>query len=392
MSWNRGWNRGWSYPAYVSVGDKLSKATKHAAALAKKQGRAVSPVKPQGRKISNTFWGKGWCDHLDGMSDFASRLTRGATYLRNGSVVDLVIKPGRVESIVAGSEPYEVSIEIDRLQKPSFEALKKQCTGSIRSLIDLLAGKLEESVIKHLTHAETGMFPKPKQIRMKCSCPDFASVCKHIAAVFYAIGCKLDREPELLFVLREVDHKELIGIEALAPTLANDPLLQGEDALGGADLGALFGIEIDSGEAPPKQQPVKPNRDLMKPNRARTKKSEPITAAASPPKKVAKDEAKTASSAKSKKVAISKKTPRVKPVSAKERSHLGSLVKEFFEREKAAGGASTLKGPNGASKKRPTALASRGEPLKSPENVQVSASRSITGRSNKRPGPKRPAK
>ena len=210
-----------------------------------KKGQAVSPVRIEGRTIASTFWGKAWCTNLESYSDFANRLPRGRTYVRNGSVVHLKIDKGRIEALVSGSELYEVQIDIAALPKPDWQALKAQCAGKIGTLVELLQGKLSKAVMELVTDRDQGLFPKPKEIKMRCSCPDYAGMCKHIAAVMYGVGNRLDSSPELLFVLRGVDHLELIEqaiptapIEAKssAPTIATD------------DLGAIFDIEI--GDAP----------------------------------------------------------------------------------------------------------------------------------------------
>jgi len=228
---------------YVSVGDKISKAVKKAAQVAKKEKRSPSPVSVQGRAIAKTFWGKAWCDNLVAYQDFSNRLPRGATYVRNGSVVDLVIKPKKVEAIVAGSTPYTVRIEITELDKKRWKAIRSECSESIDSLLDLLSGKLSDGVMQQLTDQKTGLFPSPKEIRMSCSCPDYSSCCKHLAAVMYGIGARLDNQPELLFLLRGVDHNELVS-QAIASGNLDRELSSGSGGLDSQDLGAIFGIEL----------------------------------------------------------------------------------------------------------------------------------------------------
>ncbi len=228
---------------YVSVGEKLSKAVKKAAQVAKKEKRSPSPVSIQGRTIAKTFWGKAWCDNLTAYQDFSNRLPRGATYVRNGSVVDLVIKPKKVEAIVAGSTPYTVRIEITELDKKRWKTIRSECSESIDSLLDLLSGKLSDGVMQQLTDQKTGLFPSPKEIRMKCSCPDYSSCCKHLAAVMYGIGARLDNQPELLFLLRGVDHHELVS-QAIASGNLDRELSSGSGGLDSQDLGAIFGIEL----------------------------------------------------------------------------------------------------------------------------------------------------
>ena len=239
MSWGQQW------APYVSVGDKLSKAVRHAVQLAKKQKREREPVSIQGRAIAKTFWGKAWCDNLTAYQDYSNRLPRGATYVRNGSVVDLIIKPKKIEAVVAGSMPYTVKIDISELDKNRWKAIRSECSESIDSLLDLLSGRLSDGVMKQLTDQKTGLFPSPREIRMSCSCPDYSSCCKHLAAVMYGVGARLDNQPELLFLLRGVDHQELVS-QAIAAGNLNRELSSGSGGLDSQDLGAIFGIELDN--------------------------------------------------------------------------------------------------------------------------------------------------
>lgn len=238
------WGHQWA--PYVSAGEKRNKATRKAAAFAKKQKREPEPVQIQGRTIAKSFWGKAWCDNLAAYQDYSNRLPRGATYVRNGSVVDLIITPKKIEAIVAGSEPYTVRIEIAELDSKRWKLIRSECSESIDSLLDLLSGKLSDGVMKRLTDQKTGLFPAPREIRMSCSCPDYSSCCKHLAAVMYGIGARLDNQPELLFVLRGVDHQELVSQAIAAGNL--DRELSGSESggLDSQDLGAIFGIELDN--------------------------------------------------------------------------------------------------------------------------------------------------
>ncbi|MEI8379366.1 MAG: SWIM zinc finger family protein [Planctomycetota bacterium] len=244
------WGDDFGYRDYVPVGQKLANANQYARDVASKSGREPSPVKPAGRTITKTFWGTAWCDNLKAYSDYSNRLPRGATYLRNGSVVDLVITPGAVEAIVAGSDPYEIEIQIEKLPKAEWTRLKEDCSASIDSLLDLLAGKFSKGVMARLTQKTGGLFPSPKQISMSCSCPDYSSCCKHLAAVMYGIGCRLDTQPELLFVLRGVDHMELISEAVAEGNLDRELTDSSDNSLAGVDLGALFGIELEQPSAP----------------------------------------------------------------------------------------------------------------------------------------------
>ena len=235
MSWYYG------FRPYVSVAKRRAKAAKEVAKRVK-NGQKVSPVQIEGRTIASTFWGQAWCTNLESYSDFANRLPRGRTYVRNGSVVDLQIEKGRIKALVSGSELYEIQIEIAALPKKNWQTLKAQSAGKISTLVELLQGKLSKAIMELVTDRDKGLFPKPAEITMRCSCPDYAGMCKHVAAVMYGVGNRLDSSPELLFLLRAVDHLELIeqAIPA-APVRAKS----GAPTIAADNLAAIFDIEID---------------------------------------------------------------------------------------------------------------------------------------------------
>jgi uncharacterized Zn finger protein len=247
------YGRGWK--PYVSVAQRRAKATRHVAKLAK-QGRKVLPVEIAGRKIAATFWGTAWCENLESYSDFENRLPRGRTYVRNGSVVDLQIKRGCVTAMVSGSEIYEIKIDIAPLNKACWKNIKGDCARSIDSLIDLLQGRFSKGVMERLTRQDGGLFPKPKEISVRCSCPDWAVLCKHAAAALYGVGARLDSAPEMLFLLRGVDHLELISqaVDGANLDAAFAPGPTG--ALAGEDLGELFGIDMETPDQTPPTPPV----------------------------------------------------------------------------------------------------------------------------------------
>ncbi len=253
MAWYGDYGR---WKPYVPVARRRANAAGFAARLAKKEKRALAPVKIEGRQIARSFWGQAWCDHLEKYSDFANRLPRGRTYVRNGSVVDLQITHGKIKAFVAGSEVYTVTISIRTLEKAAWKRIKHDCSRSIDSLIDLLQGRFDQGVMQRLTHREQGLFPQPAEIKLDCTCPDWASMCKHVAAVLYGVGARLDSAPEMLFKLRQVDHLELISQAVAADNL--DSALGGNkaDALAGNDLGELFGIDIEAGERTDESAPA----------------------------------------------------------------------------------------------------------------------------------------
>jgi uncharacterized Zn finger protein len=212
-----------------------------------KKGQRFSPVKIAGRKIATTFWGRAWCDNLESYSDFSNRLPRGRTYVRNGSVLDLQIEVGRVISVVCGSELYRITIKIKPLNEPAWEAIRAKCGQQIGSLVELLQGKLSKDVMAIVTAHRSGLFPAPHEIEMSCSCPDWAGMCKHLAATLYGVGNRLDCQPELLFTLRQVDQMELIA-QAGRPIITPAPSKR--KSIATADLADVFGIEFDESLAP----------------------------------------------------------------------------------------------------------------------------------------------
>jgi uncharacterized Zn finger protein len=213
----------------------------------KKAGRHVSPVEIVGRRITTTFWGDAWCRNLEAYSDYANRLPRGRTYVRNGLVIDLKIEAGRVRSLVSGSDIYEVGIRIEPLSTPRWAAIKRLCAGKIDSLVELLQGSISRGVMEIVTRKGEGLFPSPKEISLSCSCPDWAAMCKHVAATLYGVGARLDQKPEMLFTLRGVDPAEMVEAAVEQPPRAG--MRPRGRLLASEELSSVFGVDIDTGDA-----------------------------------------------------------------------------------------------------------------------------------------------
>lgn len=245
------WNHYDDYRPYVPVADRRAAAEKKMRAL-RRQGYEITPIEAfRGNKIAQSFWGHAWCRHLESFSDYESRLPRGRTYVRNGSVCHLAISSGKIEAMVYGSELYEIAIHIAPLSAEKWSALKKQCSGKIGTLLELLQGKLSDEIMKIVTDRSDGLFPSPKEIRLDCNCPDYADLCKHLAAVLYGVGVRLDDQPELLFLLRGVNHQELVEADlssALAPKFG----ASSRRRLAPSALSNVFGVDIaaDADEPP----------------------------------------------------------------------------------------------------------------------------------------------
>lgn len=230
------------FPKSITKAEASDRAAAAAARLMARRGRpsALEPVAAlAGLKIATTFWGKAWCQNLESYSDLANRLPRGRSYVRHGAVIDLKIAGGTVRAQVAGSRVYHVEIDIEPLDPARWEAVVAASAGQIDSLVALLEGRFPEVLLRLVTDRARGLFPEPAQIAMTCSCPDSAGMCKHLAAVLYGVGARLDQRPELLFVLRGVDAGDLVhaaGVRAGATPAA--------DGIAEDELGALFGIEM----------------------------------------------------------------------------------------------------------------------------------------------------
>jgi uncharacterized Zn finger protein len=235
----------WGWRPYVSVAERRRRAAREIDKR-RKQGHSASPVIIAGRTIVKTFWGKAWCDNLERYSDFANRLPRGRTYVRNGSVIDLQIAAGTIQALVSGSEIYKVVVKITPVTKARWKSICMDCAGAIDSLVELLQGRFSGGVMERICRQNTGLFPSPKEIRLSCSCPDWADMCKHVAAVLYGIGARLDEHPELLFRLHAVKEAELIARAGTALPLAKEGPARSR-VLGRKDLSDIFGLEMAPG-------------------------------------------------------------------------------------------------------------------------------------------------
>jgi uncharacterized Zn finger protein len=253
------YDRGWA--PYVPVAERRRRAVLAMEKLAKK-GHPVAPVVITGRGIVTTFWGKAWCDNLESYHDFENRLPRGRTYVRNGSVLDLQIAAREVTAMVSGSSLYRVTIGIDPVLRAQWRSICKDCAGGIDSLVELLQGRLSQGVMERICRQGLGLFPAPRQIHFKCSCPDYASMCKHVAAVLYGVGARLDHQPELLFRLRAVDEKDLLtGIDRALTTTT--PGAAAGKVLEADDLSAVFGLDMADSK-PDADTPEKAKRAVRK--------------------------------------------------------------------------------------------------------------------------------
>jgi len=270
---------------YVPVAARRLQALRELAAL-KKKGHQALPVVIDGRMIARTFWGKAWCDNLERYSDFANRLPRGRTYVRNGSVVDLQIAAGAVTAMVSGSDLYRIQVRVAEVPKARWNAVCRDCAGAIDSLVELLQGRFSQGVMARICQEKTGLFPSPAEITFDCSCPDWASMCKHVAAVLYGIGARLDEHPDLLFALRKVDQQDLITRAGKGlPRPTKGP--KAGKVLDAGNLSEVFGIEMAKA-AKPRAAGVRPKKPPLRKEQAAAPNAEVKPAARTPAKSAAK--------------------------------------------------------------------------------------------------------
>ncbi|MDR0670848.1 MAG: hypothetical protein LBF64_00885 [Oscillospiraceae bacterium] len=232
---------GWG--EYVPVAKKREQAQKLIAKL-KKKNPNLSPVVIEGKKITTTWWGKAWCDNLTSYQDYANRLPRGSAYVKNGYVVDLQINGGDITAKVNGSDLYDIKIKIDPLDEEKWAKIVKKVANRIGSIAELAEGKFSQELADVFMRKGDGLFPSPRQIHMDCDCPDWAGMCKHLAAVMYGVGNRLDSAPLLFFQMRGIDPSELIkkSVDEKMANLLKNSKKRSKRVIKDADIERLFGI------------------------------------------------------------------------------------------------------------------------------------------------------
>jgi uncharacterized Zn finger protein len=233
------------YPEYVPVSVKKEKAQRQIEKLRKKNPN-LAPIIIEGRTIAHTWWGKAWNDNLELYADYSNRLARGRSYIRSGAVLDVQIETGRVTALVQGSRrtPYTVQVQIDALSDRQLESIAKLCDQRITDLEELLVGRFPKELQELFTLKGQGLFPTNKEIHFDCTCPDWASMCKHVTATLYGIGARFDGDPTLFFTLRDIDFGSLIKktIDQKMESMLKNAGKASSRVLDDPDVLDLFGI------------------------------------------------------------------------------------------------------------------------------------------------------
>jgi uncharacterized Zn finger protein len=235
----------WGYYEYKPVAEKKANAQKKLEKL-KKKNPNIAPVVIKGRKIATTWWGEAWNSNLERYADYTNRISRGSAYVKNGMVLDLQIAPGKISALVQGSsrEPYAVLIEIDKLPAVKWKAIVEQSSHRISGIAELTEGKFPEELAQIFLRQGTGLFPSPQEIHLHCSCPDWADMCKHVAAALYGVGARLDHDPLLFFTLRAIDFSALLkkSVEEKIDSMLKNADKKSKRIIDDADVAGLFGL------------------------------------------------------------------------------------------------------------------------------------------------------
>ena len=242
MANRRYWNEVY-YPQPTET--QLKKNASETAKKAKKKGQTLNPVVITGRKIAKSWWGQAWCANLERYADFQTRLPRGQRYVKTGAVVDLKIEKGKLAARVQGSRktPYKVEVRVSPLSEERCQEIISRCTERVDTLENLLSGSFPKS-LKEVFLGAGGLFPTPREISFSCSCPDWALMCKHIAAVLYGVGARLDDDPMMFFSLRGIDTEKFVEtvISSRLDTMLKNADKPSERILTGSGWETLFGV------------------------------------------------------------------------------------------------------------------------------------------------------
>jgi uncharacterized Zn finger protein len=235
----------WGYGHYraPSVAERRDTAEKRAKKLEKQLG-GLQPVTVEGNKIARKWWGIAWNKNLESYADFENRIGRGRSYCKNGLILDLRISEGEVAAKVSGGSLYGVNIKIEKLADRKWGSIVAACSKRVENVGALVEGRFPPELADVFMKQGEGLFPSPKEIHMSCDCPDYAMLCKHIAAVLYGVGARLDSDPLLFFKLRGVDPGELIkkSVEEKMRSLLANAGKKSRRVIADSDVARIFGV------------------------------------------------------------------------------------------------------------------------------------------------------
>lgn len=179
--------------------------------------RAVrSGIKAKSKRgaFGESWWAKRWMAVLEGFH-LGARLQRGRSYARRGQVIRIDIAEGMVTANVQGSRPrpYDVVIEFATLGASEWRKVADALAEEALFAAKLLAGAMPPEIVQVFEKARVSLFPSAtNDLTSRCSCPDSANPCKHVAAVYYLLGEEFDRDPFLIFRLRGMSREGLVKL------------------------------------------------------------------------------------------------------------------------------------------------------------------------------------
>ena len=196
--------------------------------------------------FGKTWWGQEWLNSLTHI-DYENRIPRGAAYARKGAVTDIKIDGGLIKAKVQGTQrtPYRVEIKVPQVDAEHVARLVDELSEQPLLVSKLMNHELDPQVMTIARKVGIRLFPESwRDLDMRCSCPDWALMCKHVAAVLYGIGTRFDRDPLLFFELRGIDVNKLIDT-TLQDRIEN--MLENADTrtsrmMDDEDLASIFGV------------------------------------------------------------------------------------------------------------------------------------------------------
>lgn len=211
------------------------------------RGHDLKPIVIEGKTLGRTWWGKAWNQNLESYADYSNRVGRGKTYVRQGMVIHLNIEEAQVFGLVQGRKkaPYEILVKIEPSTEDDIKAIGEISRQHVESFESLLHGEFPKELEVLFTRKGFGLFPSPKEIDFYCSCPDHAYMCKHVAAVLYGIGSRLDEDPQLFFTLRQINGINFIkeSIDVVLTDMLNGAGVKTERTISEEKAKRLFGFD-----------------------------------------------------------------------------------------------------------------------------------------------------
>ncbi len=197
MPRSRRWDDPWQrYPASVPL------PAENGIATSKQRG-----------KMAASWWSQRLVELLDSYG-LGARMQRGRRYARQGQLVSFDVQPGVIVAQVQGSRrtPYVETVAALPLSDAQWEGIEATMRARVAFAARLLAGEVPPELEAVFESAGVALLPAGwADVRASCSCPDWESPCKHVAAVLYVFADRLDVDPWMLLTWRGRTREQLLG-------------------------------------------------------------------------------------------------------------------------------------------------------------------------------------